>query len=117
MERTECNRNCWISAAIAGVLVLLCASGVGGLHWLGGLFMAAITTLLFGALLVWLLCEGQQPQPPAARPDLARKPPEPPAASPQSRPRNTAPLLPIVAGAMPAGKSAHPRSIDKGEAS
>ncbi|WJS83612.1 hypothetical protein [Paracoccus sp. TOH] len=65
MERVECNRNCWISAAIAGVLVLLSASGIGDLHWLAGLFLGAVTFALFGALMVWLICEGQpEPLPP-----------------------------------------------------
>lgn len=72
MKRAECNRNCWISAAIAGVLVLLFASGVGELHWLGGLFLAAVTCLLFGSLMVWLVCHEM----PAPLPSLETVPPE-----------------------------------------
>jgi len=56
MERAECNRNCWISAAIAGVVVLLFTAGIGELHWLAGLFLGAVTFVLSGALMVWLLC-------------------------------------------------------------
>lgn len=56
MERAECNRNCWISAAIAGVLVLLFVSGLGDLNWLGGVFLGLVTFALFGALMVWLVC-------------------------------------------------------------
>lgn len=62
MERAECNRNCWILGAIAGVVVLLFTAGLGDLHWLAGLFLGAITCGLFGALLVWLVCHD--------RPDL-----------------------------------------------
>lgn len=72
MERSECNRNCWVSAAIAGVLVLLFASGLGELHWLGGLFLGAMTFALLGALLVWLVCHEQ----PAPLPPLDAAPPE-----------------------------------------
>ncbi|QFQ86409.1 hypothetical protein F8A10_02540 [Paracoccus kondratievae] len=56
MERAECNRNCWISAAIAGVVVLLFTSGLGELHWFAGLFLGLVTFALFGALMVWLVC-------------------------------------------------------------
>lgn len=56
MERAECNRNCWISAAIAGVVVLLFTAGIGDLHWLAGLFLGVVTFVLFGALMVWLVC-------------------------------------------------------------
>ncbi|SIQ33647.1 Predicted 5' DNA nuclease, flap endonuclease-1-like, helix-3-turn-helix (H3TH) domain [Paracoccus thiocyanatus] len=56
MERAECNRNCWISAAIAGVAVLLFTAGIGDLHWLAGLFLGVLTFALFGALMVWLVC-------------------------------------------------------------
>lgn len=62
MERAECNRNCWISGAIAGVVVLLFTAGLGDLHWLAGLFLGAITCGLSGALMVWLVCHD--------RPDL-----------------------------------------------
>ncbi|MDF3853353.1 hypothetical protein [Paracoccus pantotrophus] len=56
MERAECTRNCWISAAIAGVVVLLFTAGIGELHWLAGLFLGVVTFVLFGALMVWLVC-------------------------------------------------------------
>jgi len=56
MERAECNRNCWISAAIAGGVVLLFTAGLGDLHWLAGVFLGIVTFVLLGALLVWLLC-------------------------------------------------------------
>ncbi|KRW97337.1 hypothetical protein [Paracoccus sp. MKU1] len=56
MGRAECNRNCWISAAIAGVVVLLFTAGIGDMHWLAGLFLGGVTFALFGALLIWLVC-------------------------------------------------------------
>ncbi|CAM3848451.1 hypothetical protein [Paracoccus yeei] len=63
MERSVCNRNCWISGAIVGVLVLLFASGIGDLAWGGGLFLGVVAGGLFGALMVWLVCN--------ERPELA----------------------------------------------
>ena len=56
MERSVCNRNCWISGAIVGVLVLLFASGIGDLAWGAGLFLGVMAGGLFGALMVWLVC-------------------------------------------------------------
>lgn len=56
MKRSVCNRNCWTSGAIAGVVVLLFASGIGDLGWGAGLFLGAVTAILFGALMVWLVC-------------------------------------------------------------
>lgn len=62
MERAVCNRNCWISGAIAGVVVLLFTSGIGDLAWGEGLFLGVVTAFLFGGLMVWLVC--------TARPEL-----------------------------------------------
>lgn len=60
MQKSECTRNCWIVAAIIGLVVVLFASGAGDLHWLAGLFVGAITCALFGGFLRWFLCDGQQ---------------------------------------------------------
>ncbi|KGJ04633.1 Predicted 5' DNA nuclease, flap endonuclease-1-like, helix-3-turn-helix (H3TH) domain [Paracoccus halophilus] len=56
MKRAECNRNCWIAAAVAGVVVLLLTSVMGDLGFMAGLFLGLITAWLFGSLLVWLAC-------------------------------------------------------------
>lgn len=62
MDRSVCNRNCWISGAIVGVIVLLFTSGIGDLPWGAGAFLGLVAGGLFGALLVWLVChEGQAP--------------------------------------------------------
>ncbi|MDQ7260501.1 hypothetical protein NM680_01665 [Paracoccus sp. PS-1] len=120
MERAECNRNCWISAAIAGVVVLLFTSGIGDLHWLAGLFLGAVTFVLFGALMVWLVCH-ERPELFAEgdgltgtdwqRAAVDRQPetllvggslgPEPFTSGTQMSGRQ----MPIVAGAMPAAAS------------
>lgn len=72
MERAECNRNCWILAAIAGTVVLLFVSGLGGMNWLGGLFLGFVTFLLFGGLMVWLVCHDM----PLPVPPLDSAPPQ-----------------------------------------
>lgn len=44
----------WIVAAIAGLLVWTATAGVGDMRGFEGLVLGAITTVLLGALLVWL---------------------------------------------------------------
>lgn len=56
MKNAECNRNCWIVAGIAGVLVLLFTWGMGDLGFFGGLFLGLVAGGLLGSLLVWLAC-------------------------------------------------------------
>lgn len=56
MHETECTRNCWIYGAIAGLVVMLFASGVGDRPWIAGLFLGFVTFVLFGGFLIWLLC-------------------------------------------------------------
>lgn len=116
MERAELNRNCWISAAIAGVLVLLFTSGLGGMPLPGGLFLGALAGLFVGYALNWLLChDPEAPDANGLRVGMSREEwerqgrdhqrdtleivPEP---APLRRPAPAAGLLPIVAGAMPA---------------
>lgn len=53
---TTCARQCWIFAAVMGVLVLaLSAAGVGVL---AGVFLGLVTTGLLGGLMTILFCEG-----------------------------------------------------------
>ena len=53
---STCARNCWIFAAVMGVLVLaLSSSGVG---LVAGLFLGLVTAGLLGALLTILFCQG-----------------------------------------------------------
>lgn len=59
MQQAECTRNCWITGAIAGLVVMLFASGIGDTDWLGGLFLGLLTWVLLGGLLVLLVAQGQ----------------------------------------------------------
>lgn len=61
MQQTECARNCWIIGAISGLVVLILVSAIGDTGWLGGLFLGAVTCVLLGGVLVWLLGDGPQP--------------------------------------------------------
>ena len=102
MSQSDCNRNCWISAAIAGVIVLLFKSGVGDMHWLSGALIGFITFLLLGGFLQWLLCEGQQ-----APFDSGLPIPQASVAPPAQRGDATlAAATPIIAGATPAAVAA-----------
>lgn len=53
---TDCARNCWIFAAVMGLVVLLFS--LGGVGFMGGLFLGLVTTWLLGGLGVFLLCQG-----------------------------------------------------------
>ncbi len=57
MLKNECTRNCWLAAAVAGLLVWLFNLLGGG--FMAGLILGLITFCLSGRLLVWLLCEGR----------------------------------------------------------
>ncbi|WP_134679006.1 hypothetical protein [Paracoccus ravus] len=110
MERTVCNRNCWISGAIAGVVVLLFTAGIGDLGFFGGLFLGLLTFWLFGAMLVWLVCAGRPEMWQAVsardwRREAAEHEPEAMLVSAGlADPVTSASQMPIVAGAMPAPK-------------
>lgn len=111
MERSVCNRNCWISGAIAGVVVLLFTSGIGDLVWGAGLFLGLMAGGLFGGLMVWLVC-AQRPELVTVHDGLTRTDWESAAAERQpesllvSAPFGpdgvtSAMQMPIMAGAMP----------------
>ena len=93
MHESECTRNCWIFGAIAGLVVMLFVSGIGDLPWIAGLFLGFVTFVLFGGLLIWLICEGRAGNydvnaglkpPPAARPLVAAAASQPKVAARQS---------------------------------
>lgn len=58
MPNSTCNRNCWIAAAVLGLLIWIFTAGFGPLGWFAGLFLGLITAGLFGLMLVWLVCSG-----------------------------------------------------------
>ncbi len=70
LNRTVCNRNCWIAAAVLGLIVLVLSAGLGSMGFAGGLFLGLVTAGLVGAALVWLVCNGQ-PAVDATRPAVA----------------------------------------------
>lgn len=56
---TDCTRNCWIFAALMGLLVWAFALGQGGVGLLPGAFLGFVTAWLLGGLLVMLFCQGE----------------------------------------------------------
>jgi len=57
MLKTECSRNCWVAAAVAGVLVWLFNAFAG--LFLGGILLGLLVFWILGSLLVWLACDGR----------------------------------------------------------
>ncbi|SDD22651.1 Predicted 5' DNA nuclease, flap endonuclease-1-like, helix-3-turn-helix (H3TH) domain [Paracoccus isoporae] len=54
MLKNECSRNCWLAAAVVGLLVWI-FSGM----FFGGFFLGLITLFLLGGMLRWLICDGR----------------------------------------------------------
>lgn len=54
MLKNECSRNCWLAAAVAGLLVWI-FNGT----FIGGLVLGLITFFLLGSALIWLVCTGR----------------------------------------------------------
>lgn len=57
MLKNECTRNCWLAAALAGLLVWLFNIFAG--LFFGGLLLGLITFYLLGHMLVWAVCSGR----------------------------------------------------------
>lgn len=57
---STCARQCWIFAAVMGLVVFALTAGVGGIGVLPGLFLGLVTAGLLGALLVILFCQGAE---------------------------------------------------------
>lgn len=58
MQQMDCTRTCWITGAIAGLLVWLCAWVSGGLPPLAALLFGLITLWFVASFLIWGLCRG-----------------------------------------------------------
>ncbi|WBU53666.1 hypothetical protein [Paracoccus sp. SCSIO 75233] len=54
MLKNECSRNCWLAAAVAGLLVWIFSGA-----FFSGLLMGLITFFLLGSLLIWGVCRGR----------------------------------------------------------
>ncbi|MFV0409129.1 MAG: hypothetical protein ACK5LJ_05360 [Paracoccus sp. (in: a-proteobacteria)] len=54
MLKNECSRNCWLAAAVFGLLVWI-FNGT----FFGGLVMGLIAFFLLGSALIWLVCSGR----------------------------------------------------------
>lgn len=59
MPTANCTRNCWITAAVTGLLVWLFSAGFGPLRWFEGLFLALVAAGVLGVFLIWLTCRGE----------------------------------------------------------
>ena len=109
---TDCTRNCWIFAALMGLLVWLFALGQGGAGLLPGVFLGFVTAWLLGGLLVMLFGQGDVADDGlefAGTPSIARDGAAvpPPAGTP--RRDTTGPTRAEPALQAPAGASTDPR--------
>lgn len=107
---TDCARNCWIFAAVMGLVVLLFS--LGGVGFMGGVFLGFVTAWLLGGLGVFLLCQGAEADEPWMPVESARDPDEPPQRSirndgaPAARVAIARPQRPAGMAGAPAGTSA-----------
>lgn len=56
---SPCTRNCWIFAALMGLVVWLFALTAGGVGAMAGLFLGFVTAWLLGGFLVMMFCTGR----------------------------------------------------------
>ncbi len=56
-----CRGKAWIGGAVTGLLVMLLLLTIGHQSFAAALFLGLVVFLLFGALLVWLFCDGRDP--------------------------------------------------------
>lgn len=105
MASANCRRTCWIAGAGLGCLVWLMTAGVGSLALFEGLVLGLIAGLLFGAFLVWMLCQGepamdgaawQPPLPVAAQPEPASEPVPPAEPTPAKETASEAAAAPTI---------------------
>lgn len=80
MPGSDRARTCWIAASVAGLLVWVSVSGIGGMRWFEGLFPALIAGWLLGRLLIWASVQGRA----AMDGDEWQPPAPPPAAMPET---------------------------------
>lgn len=105
---STCARQCWIFAALMGVVVLVLTS-MGGVGLLPGLFLGLVTTGLLGGLLIILFCQGADDVEEWPRPvDNAK---DPDAVGVRSIRRDAGPVaqVPVARPARPEGMTGAPQ--------
>ncbi|MBB1492393.1 MULTISPECIES: hypothetical protein [unclassified Paracoccus (in: a-proteobacteria)] len=103
---STCARQCWIFAAVMGVVVF--AFGAGSVGTVPGLFLGLVTAGLLGGLLIILFCQGADDVEEWARPVDSAKDPDVPGA--RSIRRDGAPVaqVPIARPQRPEGMDGAP---------
>lgn len=104
---STCARQCWIFAAVMGVIVL--AFGAGSVGVVPGLFLGLVTTGLLGGLLIILFCQGAEDVEDWPRPVDSAKDPDMP--GPRSIRRDDAPVVrvPVARPVRPEGMAGAPQ--------
>ncbi|PKP74192.1 MAG: hypothetical protein CVT84_09490, partial [Alphaproteobacteria bacterium HGW-Alphaproteobacteria-6] len=72
IARAECRRNCWLVAAVGGVLIAALLTLLAHYPIITALFFGLLFVALFGGFLVWSFCSGEDKA--AARPAASATP-------------------------------------------
>lgn len=105
---STCARQCWIFAAVMGVIVLALSS-TGGAGVVPGLFLGVVTTGILGGLLVILFCQGADDVEEWPRPVDNAKDPDAPAARSIRRDGGAVAHVPVARPARPQGMEGAPQ--------
>lgn len=105
---STCARQCWIFAAVMGVIVLALSS-TGGVGVVPGLFLGLVTTGLLGGLLVILFCQGADDVEEWPRPVDNAKDPDAPGVRSIRRDAGPVAQVPVARPARPEGMDGAPQ--------
>lgn len=108
MPTANCTRNCWIAAAVLGLLVWI-FTAIGTVRWFEGVFLGLVATGVAGVFLKWLLCGGVAAMDGAAwQPDATGAAAPRQDRAPQPRPVALPDVPTPFPGAAEKGDHAHP---------
>ena len=104
---STCARQCWIFAAVMGLVVF--AFSAGGVGALPGLFLGLVTAGLLGALLVILFCQGAEDAEEWPNPVESAKDPDAPASRSIRRDDGAVARVPVARPQRPQGMEGAPQ--------
>ena len=106
---STCARQCWIFAAVMGLVVFALTAGLGGIGVLPGLFLGLVTAGLLGALMVILFCQGAEDAEEWPNPVESAKDPDATASRSIRRDAGVVAQAPIARPQRPEGMEGAPR--------
>ena len=106
---STCARQCWIFAAVMGLVVFALTAGLGGIGVLPGLFLGFATAGLLGALMVILFCQGAEDAEEWPNPVESAKDPDATASRSIRRDDGAVAQVPIARSQRPEGMEGAPQ--------